>query len=171
MKFIYDKKIDEECHARLATCSNIFGEHKKTEVYPVDENIVEKFKTMWTPEINAKFNKGMYIIFHRSIPDDFVCYINSTPYSMDTNNGISISASSIKIMVKLICHEMNHYLFRKSKHKNTYFPTIDIEDAKEIFTVINNLYFQEIMEAPDIGWSKFWKDRYNFLTIWIKEKF
>ena len=43
-----------------------------------------------------------------------------------------------------------------------------LEEAKEIFTIINNIYFQDIMENQDIGWKKFWKDRFNFLSIWLK---
>ena len=45
-----------------------------------------------------------------------------------------------------------------------------MEEAKEIFTIINNIYFQDLMENQDLGWPKFWKDRYNFLKIWIKNE-
>ena len=60
-------------------------------------------------------------------------------------------------------------MFRKSNLKNIYFPKMEIEDAKEVFVVVNNLYFQNIMEGQDIGWNKFWKERYIFLEKWIKE--
>jgi hypothetical protein len=59
-------------------------------------------------------------------------------------------------------------MFRKSIYKEKYFSSIDIGEAKEIFTIINNIYFQDIMENQDIGWKKFWKDRFNFLNIWLQ---
>ena len=170
MKFIYDKNIDQECHQRLEACDNIFGEKKRTESFEVTESIVKMFQAGWTFKVNEIFKKGMLEIFDKPFSDDFKCYINSTPYSMDTSDGISISASSVKIMVKLICHEANHYMFRRSKYKNKYFPNIDNEEAKEIFTIVNNIYFKDIMEQSDNGWSKFWKDRYEFFIIWVKER-
>jgi len=45
----------------------------------------------------------------------------------------------------------------------------NIEDAKEIFTIVNNIYFQDIMENQDVGWNKFWKERYNFLKKWLAD--
>jgi hypothetical protein len=168
MKFIYDKKIDDECHKRLEAFETIFGEKKKLETYPVSPEIVKKFSTNWTPKIDESFKKGMFEIFKAPFPDKFTCYINSTPYSMDTSDGISVSASSIKVMIRLICHEANHYMFRRSNYKQKYFSDRNIEDAKEIFTIVNNLYFKDIMESDDKGWSKFWKDRYSFLVIRVK---
>ena len=86
---------------------------------------------------------------------------------MDIKQGISVSVST-QTPIRTICHEASHYMFRKSIYKDKYFPKIDIEEAKEIFTIINNIYFQDIMENQDIGWKKFWKDRFNFLSIWLK---
>jgi len=169
MKFIYDKKIDEECHKRLEAFDNIFGEKKRLETYPVTPEIIQKFVDAWTPEVDKSFKKGIFEIFKVQFPDEFICYINSTPYSMDTRDGISVSASSVKIIIRLICHEANHYMFRRSDYKDKYFPDKDVEDAKEIFTIVNNLYFKDIMESEDKGWRKFWKDRYSFLAVWIKE--
>lgn len=169
MKFVYDKGVDKECHQRLETCDNIFGEQKKKDIYPVTPNIVKTFDNTWTHEINTHFKKGMFEIFNEPFPDEFTCYINSTPYSMDTSGGISISASSRKTLIKLVCHEASHYMFRRSGYKDTYFPEKDMEDAKEIFTVINNIYFRDIMESPDNGWNKFWKDRYAFLIVWVQD--
>jgi hypothetical protein len=169
MKFIYNKKIDEDCHKRLDACDNIFDEQKKTEVYNVTPKIIQNFVDLWTIQIEQIFNKGIHQIFKKTPSDNFHCYINSTPYSMDTSDGISISASITKNQIRMICHEMNHFMFRKSNFKDVYFPKMEIEDAKEVFVVINNLYFRDIMESQDMGWPKFWKERYIFLEKWIKE--
>ncbi|MDD4901481.1 MAG: hypothetical protein PHS62_05310 [Patescibacteria group bacterium] len=168
MKFIYDKKVDQECQKRLDACNLIFGEKKKTEVYLVDEGTIKKFKKIWTFKIDKKFRQEIYKIFKTKLPKNFTCYINSTPYSMDTARGISISAST-STPIKTICHETNHFMFRKSEYKKIYFPKHDIENAKEIFTIINNIYFQNIMESQDVGWKIFWKERYVFLTHWLKD--
>lgn len=169
MKFIYDKIVDDECHQRLAACGDIFGEEKRIDIYPVTPEVIKYFINTWTPEVESHFDEGMRKIFNSPVPDDFTCYINSTPYSMDTLNGISISASITQTPVRMICHETNHFMFRRSKFKDELFPNIDIEDAKEIFVVLNNIYFQDIMENQDIGWKKFWKVRYKFLIEWIKK--
>lgn len=87
---------------------------------------------------------------------------------MDIEEGISISAGT-NTPIRTICHEANHFMFRRSKYKEKYFSTLNIEDAKEIFTIINNIYFKDIMESQDIGWKKFWKERYDFFCRWIKD--
>ncbi|MBU1202970.1 hypothetical protein KKH39_02940 [Patescibacteria group bacterium] len=170
MKFIYNKEIDQQCHDRLSAHDSIFGEVKKTGSYPVTEEIVKQFNDKWTEEIDKYFVAGIYKIFKKSIPENFTVYINSTPYSMDIEDGISISASSINVMIMLVCHEANHYMFRKSDYKNKYFPNKDIEEAKEIFTVVNNIYFKDIMEKEDKAWSKFFEEREQFLQRW-KDRF
>ncbi|MEI7480568.1 MAG: hypothetical protein WCJ59_02975 [bacterium] len=167
MKFIYNAKIDKKCTDDVNAQEHIFGEEKKTGVFPVTDDTVNSLGSVWTPEIDEKFKKGIHKIFKVDFPTDFTCYINSTPYSMDIPQGISVSAST-KTPIRTICHETSHFMFRKSKYKDLYFPNIDIEDAKEIFTIINNLYFKDIMEAQDLGWKNFWRDRYTFIEKWIK---
>lgn len=168
MKFIYDETIDKKCLHELEALESIFDQEKKTGIFPVNNKILDKFDSIFTSQVEKQFNSGIYKIFGNNLPENFVCYINSTPYSMDIKEGISISAST-QTPIRAICHEANHYMFRKSKYKDKYFFKIDTEEAKEIFTIINNLYFQNIMENQDIGWKKFWKDRYNFLNIWLKD--
>lgn len=169
MKFIYNEAVDSDCNKRVAACDNIFGEQKKTEVYQVTPEIIQGFIDIWTPKVDLCFKKGMRQIFQVPFPEDLSCYINSTPYSMDTPDGISISASITKSQIRLICHEANHFMFRKSSYKDNYFPEIETEDAKEIFVIVNNIYFRDIMESQDVGWNKFWKERYIFLEKWIRK--
>ncbi|MFA6307926.1 MAG: hypothetical protein WCS88_01910 [Patescibacteria group bacterium] len=166
MQFIYDKKIDNDCHQRIKACDDIFGEKIRKEIYPVDNNIVDKFSQKWTDEVDITFKAGIKEIFKKELPEDFICYIISSQYSMDVEDGIAISVSSLNVMIRMICHEANHYMFRRSDYKDKYFPNMDIEDAKEIFTIVNNIYFKDIMETPDNGWKKFWTQRKEFLEIW-----
>ncbi|OGY93724.1 MAG: hypothetical protein A2406_04120 [Candidatus Komeilibacteria bacterium RIFOXYC1_FULL_37_11] len=166
MKFVYDKKIDNECHQRINARDDIFGEKIKKDIYPVSDEIVQQFSNKWTSEIEGSFEKGIFEIFNKHIPKDFICYIISSPYSMDIKEGIAISASSLGAMIRMICHEANHYMFRQSNYRDKYFPNMDIEDAKEIFTIVNNIYFKDIMETPDNGWKKFWSQRKGFLQKW-----
>jgi hypothetical protein len=168
MRFLYDKATDKKCNEALAASEFIFDQEKKTGNFPVDSGVIKKFELLWTTKIEKEFQDNLYKIFRDNVPRDFTCYINSSPYSMDLENGISVTAST-QTPIRAICHEVNHYLFRKSLYKDKYFPSFDIEDAKEIFTIVNNLYFKNIMENQDIGWKKFWKDRYTFLNTWIKE--
>lgn len=169
MKFTYSIESDKQCWERLNTSDFIFGEKKKSEKYPVDEATVKKFEAIWSQKVENIFRNGMREIFGVDFPKEFVCNINSTPYSMDTADGISISAST-ETPIRTICHESNHYMFRKSNYGQIYFPEKDIEEAKEIFTIVNNIYFQDIIESQDIGWKIFWKERYGFLAKWLKEK-
>lgn len=167
MKFIYDPKIDEQCAKWIAEYDTVFDEKKRTETYSIDKDTVNKFEEIWTKDIEEKFNKGMFEIFKVDFPVDFTCYINRTPYSMDINEGISISVSALNNSpILTICHEANHFVFRRSNYKNIYFPKNDIEDAKEIFVSVNNLYFKNIMENQDLGWPKFREEIKTFLEVW-----
>lgn len=166
MKFIYDKKVDEKCHQRVNDCDDIFGESIKKEIYPVDDNIVDKFSKKWTDDVDRVFKEGIRKIFKKEVPKEFNCYIISSPYSMDVEDGVAISASSFNNMIRMICHEASHFMFRSSDYKNKYFKDMDVEDAKEVFTIINNIYFKDIMETPDKGWKKFWPQRKEFFEKW-----
>lgn len=167
MKFIYDEKIDKKCKEDIDAVELIFDEKKKIGVFPVNTEIIKKFESIWTPKVEEIFLEKIFQIFGAKLPEDFTCFINSTPYSMDIKQGISVSAST-KTPIRTICHEVNHYMFRKSIYKDKFFLKVEIEEAKEIFTIINNIYFQDIIENQDIGWKKFWKDRFNFLSVWLK---
>lgn len=169
MNFEYNPAIDKQCWKRVNAKTHIFGTTKKTQKYPLNNETIKKLKKTWTPLVEKKFQKGVYQIFGVHIPKNFICYINSTSYSMDLADGISISTTT-EAPIKTICHEINHYLFRKSIYKKIFFPRKNIEEAKEIFTIINNIYFQDIIEVQDAGWKIFWKERYNFLANWIKKK-
>ena len=169
MKFIYDENIDKKCKKELDAYESIFGQKKKIDSFTINKEIINNFNGIWTDEIEKKFLSIITKIFGEDLPKDFVLYLNTTPYSMDIKEGISISIST-KTPIRTICHETNHYMFRKSSYKEKYFNNKDMEEAKEIFTIINNIYFQDLMENQDLGWPKFWKDRYNFLKIWIKNE-
>lgn len=168
MKIIYDKKVDDNCWKRLENTDLIFGEKKRTTRNNVDNKILNYFNQQWTKEIELKYKDGFKKIFNLEFPDEFMIYVNSSSYSMDLEDGISISAST-ETLIRTICHETSHFLFRRSDFANIYFPEKDIEEAKEIFTIINNIYFRDIMENQDTGWKKFWKERYEFLTRWIPD--
>ena len=168
MKFIYDEKIDKKCQEKVDDCQLIFDQEKKIGIFPVDSGIIGNFELIWTPKVEKIFLAKMHEIFKTDLPKNFKCFLNSTPYSMDIEEGISISAST-KTPIRTICHETNHFMFRKSIYKDKYFSKVEIEEAKEIFTIINNIYFQEIMENQDMGWKKFWKGRFNFLRIWLND--
>ena len=72
-------------------------------MYSVTPEIIQNFIDIWTPKIEQGFNNGIYQIFKKIPSADFPCYINSTPYSMDTPDGISISASITKNQIRMIC--------------------------------------------------------------------
>ena len=166
MKFVYDRPTDAYCWDQINAQVSIFGEEKKTGEYPVSRRTMRRFMTVWKPNIEKKFRIGMVRIFGKEFDKKNICYINSTLYSMEVPGGISISAGT-KMPIRSICHEANHVMFRNSDYKKRYFPRRNVEDAKEIFTVLNNIYFQSIIEQQDIGWRKFWKERYQFLLLWL----
>jgi len=166
MEFIYDSMIDKYCWDQIAARTRIFNEEKKTDKFSVDCHVIRRFINVWEPCVYKEFRNGIWNIFNSDFPKEFKCYINSTPYSMEVPDGISISAGT-QTPIRTICHEANHVMFLKSDFKKKYFPRHDMEDAKEIFTVLNNIYFQNIMEQQDIGWKKFWKERYRFLVLWL----
>lgn len=163
MKFIYSKTIDKECWNRIKKMPVIFGVKIDYAVFPDFKKAIRVFKKQWTPAVEKEFLKGMARIFGRPFPV-VTCYVNTTKYSMDKYPSyISISASrTAENFITAVCHEANHYMFRKCFPK-----TKNMEVAKEIFTVINNIYFQKIMKTPDRGYQKHWKQRYNFLEEYL----
>ena len=60
MKFVYNKKIDKKCKEDIDACKLIFNEEKKTGVFPVNAEIIRKFESIWTPEVEEIFSKKIF---------------------------------------------------------------------------------------------------------------
>lgn len=153
----------------------MFG-HKFPDSFKIDPERVEKAKKAISvfdeiinrPQRIQDFEKGIKKIYKHNFPDNFICYINTSPYSMDASGYISISVdrdSPVKIYSTFV-HEACHYIFRKYYtdfcHKVGYSKQ-NIEDIKEIIAVINNIEFKGV---EDYGWGVHQTARKRAKKIW-----
>ena len=74
MKFEYNSTVDKQCWRRLNTRAHIFGTVKKTQKYSVDDEAIKKFKKVWTPQVEKKFQEGMYQIFKKLDVDENIAH-------------------------------------------------------------------------------------------------
>ena len=161
MKFKYDKKMDQECWERIIQIKEMY-EHKFPDRFNITSEMIRKakqsvdwFEKEWN-NANIDFDTGIKKIFGSKFPN-IICYINTSSYSMDKYpNYISVSMNR-KDPVTTVVHEASHYMFRQC------FPDIpDIENIKEIITVINN----DVFGVKDFGWKIHQKQREKALEIW-----
>jgi hypothetical protein len=179
--FKYNKKIDEECWNRIIKAQSMFGHDFPTAFSISEEDVVEtknktnEFQKIWdTYNKKHDFNKGIKKIYQHHFSKNLICYINTSPYSMDNfaKNYISISMrrdTPQKIITTTI-HEASHFIFRK--YYTDFCRKIscgeeDIENIKEIITAINNFVFPCI---SDSGWKTHSDFREKIIKIWQKTK-
>lgn len=161
--FKYNNKIDIECWERITKTNEIFG-HKFPDDYIITKDMIteaEKAVVIFSKEWGDRdIGKEIKEIFGKEMPD-ITCYINTSPYSMDKYpEYISISMNRKKPTISIL-HEVSHYMFRDR------FPnTPDIENVKEIITVINN----DVFKVKDYGWKIFKEQRGRALKVWQETK-
>jgi len=179
--FKYNKKIDNECWNRIIKAQSMFG-HDFPTAFSISEkdmteakNKTNKFQKIW--DIYDKkydFDEGIKKIYQHPFPKNIICFINTSPYSMDNfaKNYISVSMkrdTPQKIITTTI-HEASHFIFRK--YYTNFCHRIgcnkeDVENIKEIITVINNFVFPGI---SDFGWKTHSDFREKIIKIWQKTK-
>lgn len=186
MKLIiqYNKSKDVECWKRLVNSKDMFGHIFPNKVVLLNKRVIlaknkiDDFQLIW--DSYSKFDEGIKKIYKHNPPKFLPCYINTTGFSMDNYpHYISISAAcnTEKRIITMLVHELSHFIFRK------YFANFcysigcskdDIEEIKEIITVVNNDVFDKI---EDKGYEvhafyrekirKAWKDGLDIEQIII----
>lgn len=192
MKLIiqYNKNKDIECWKRLIESGSMFGLVFPEKIAISNEKIIlakkkiDNFQLIW--DNYSDFDEGIKKIYKHNPPKSLLCYINTTGFSMDSYpDYISISATrdTEKKVITTLIHELSHFMFRK------YFVDFcysigcskkDIEEIKEIVTIINNDVFDKI---EDRGYEvhdfyrekaqKAWKDGFDMeqIILLIKKLF
>lgn len=170
MDFKYDEIIDRKCWERIIKEGAYYGKMFNI-IFPRCYSItaamqgkakikVKEFAQEWVDTgQEVKITRAMFETFKQDIPD-FFCYINTSPYSMDSYpDFISISMER-KDFIASVWHETNHYMLRKC------FPKLaNIEKIKEIVSVINYSW-----GIKDVGWSIFKEARKKAFTVWHETK-
>jgi len=155
----------------------MFGKNFPTDFCITDADIFEaKRKTSLFQEFWIKFEKSfdekIKIIYRKSKkPENITCYLNTSIYSMDDfkNGYISVSSrltTAQKVWI-LVAHEYAHFLFRKFYLKyalNIGYKKNQIEDLKEILTVLNN----PVLGLEDKGYEIHSSERVYALKLWNK---
>lgn len=173
--FKYNTTKDKECWKRIIKAGIMF-DHKFPTSFNIDSDRVVKAKklvSVFNKIINDQkkqkdFKKGIKKIYKYNFPDNFICYINTSPYSMDCSEYISISVDRdepVKIYSTFV-HEACHYIFRKYYTNFCYsigYTDQDIENVKEIITVINNIEFEGVRDS---GWRIHQTARKKAKKIW-----
>lgn len=159
--FKYNKNVDRHCWQRIIKTKNLFGHSFPTKFNITEtkiataEKMVNRFQKIWEKR-GKEISNGLTKIYNHPCPTKFSVFVNTSPYSMDgyPNRYISIS-KRVKKNQKIatsISHELSHFIFRQYFTKfchNLGCTKNEIEEIKEILTIINNI---EIPGISDRGW-------------------
>lgn len=136
---------------------------------------VVEFSKIWSDfNRNSNVQKKLRDIYGFDHGVVIACFINTSPYSMDNYQkgyiSVSIRRDTSQKMIGTVIHELSHFLFRK--HYTDFCRKIsctndEIEDIKEILTVINNDVFPTI---NDKGYEVHQNLRKNALEMWRNKK-
>lgn len=164
IKFKYNRKIDEYCWQRIIGAGSIYNTEVPKKVDIDNEKIKKakgkiKFFQEEFASVENEFKKQIKKMFKTFFPENMNIYINTTSYSMDDyeNRCLCISYERDINFITSFMHEANHYMFRKKYEKTCRiqgFTQEEIEDIKEIMTVVNNIAFANLIKTPDFGWEK-----------------
>lgn len=162
MPFKYNKNIDERCWRRIIKAKKLFG-HTFPNKFDISETKIKAaqqkikyFQKIWQ-KYDQEILNGLKKIYKYPCPTDLSIFINTSPYSMDGYPARYISVSMMRAgttqrIISSVSHELSHFLFRQHYTKfcrNLGSTKNEIEEIKEILTVINNI---EIAEVLDKGW-------------------
>lgn len=188
--FRYDKKIDEECWDRLIRAGNLFGHSFPTSFDILGDDVREaikkgkEFGKVWK-DSNTNLVEGIRKIYGFNPPEELVCYINTSDYSMDNYEkgyvSVSTRCNTPEKIITTVVHEISHFVFRKNYTKfclDIGCSSDDIENIKEIITVINNAVFKKV---KDNHWGiihapyrenalKVWEDTFDIKKVIIVTK-
>ncbi len=153
--FTYQEAEDLRCWQRLVEAGEMFG---KTFPKQIDitaqskqraQQTVQQFQDWWdeAPECD----EGLKTIYGHQPPAEIMVYLNTSSYSMDDEQrgwiSLSMMRDSQKKVRTTVIHELGHVLFR---HYWSDFcfklgcSQDDIEDLKEVVTVIHNGVFNNV---------------------------
>lgn len=178
LTFKYNKKADEECWNRLIEAKSMFGMEfpRSFNITEKDIKIAEKkakeFQNIWDKNC-SDFDEGIKRIYNHNFPAEIMCFVNTTPYSMDCYEKRYISVSkdhgkTEEFFLMVVIHEASHFVFRKYYQDFCFSigcSNKEVEDIKEILTVINNKIFKNI---NDSGYEVHKDLREKALLMWEK---
>lgn len=112
-------------------------------------NVVEQYAEWWRD--GEDVCKGLAFIYGHGVPESMTCYIHTSGYSMDLFPQDAIALSMMRDTQKklrsTLVHEVGHCMFRKywlSLCEELGCASDDVEDVKEVITVIHNDVFQDV---------------------------
>lgn len=172
--FDYNQENDRRCWQRLVKVGEMFGKTfpQRIEISDADkqraEQAIDQFQTWW--DESSDCDEGLMRIYGHRLPVSMMVYVNTSGYSMDdTERGwISLSMTrdtQLKVRTTVI-HELGHVMFRRywtdycRAHGCSW---KDIEDLKEIVTIIHNVVFEGVQ---DFGYQVHTDLRKRALEIW-----
>ncbi len=174
ISFKYNKKIDTQCWQRIIKAKKLFGH-----TFPTKFNISRAqittaremsnhFQEVWERCDKEIFN-GIKTIYGYSCPKKLFVFVNTSPYSMDGYPSkyisISMTAKKTRRIISTIGHELSHFVFRQHFTQFCYklgCTKDEIEEIKEILTVINNIKIPGVL---DKGWPV-----HSSLRKWVKRQ-
>lgn len=175
IKIKYNLIKDKECWKRIIQSKEMFG-HKFPSSFNITQKDIKKakkqvkyFQEVWDKK-EKEFYKEIGKIYGHPFPKEMICYVNTSLYSMDNYEKGYISVSMYRgvpeKIISTIIHEASHFMFRK--HYVSFCRSIscsqdDIENIKEIVTVINNIEFKGV---KDYGWKIHKRIRGKTKKIW-----
>ena len=179
MKFQYNKKIDDWSHNMISNLNETWGVQlnkkstkSKYKTLPFLKNYLDGYWQKYETKIIKKLNNIFKLNFRSN---DFSLYLNTTIVSLHNTEkqfiSISLNHSFISYPT-IIIHELSHIYFYKYIQNNliTDLDEAELNELKEIITVIINNEFKEYIDYPDIGYPNHQKIREQAKKIWRKNK-
>ncbi len=192
--FTYDPKIDMWSHKKVKGLYGMWGGQFKRETKSMPQANIEQASLLLNKFLNSHgqgiISKLNHIFGLNFKLEDFGFYLNTLPeISLDShkkgNFFISISSSHpAKKFPMVVVHEFSHIYFYAFMHKNFKKSWLGLElhvgdkrlgegelnELKEIVTVINNIEFKDILITPDTGYPKHEKIRTKTVELWQGNK-
>lgn len=181
--FHYNKKVDGWSHEKIKGINQVWGNiiptqshKKKFQLLTYLQKYLDSYLAKNGKKITTRLNK---ISGQKNSLSDFDFFINSTPVSLHNaqKKFISIGAAhQFNRYPTIIIHELLHIISYqqieideslRKKLKSTLSEK-DLNELKEIITVLINEEFEDLIEIPDAGYPKHQKIREKVLRLWKK---
>lgn len=186
--FIYDKKIDRWSHKMIKNLTEVWGvgipqktRRDSFKTLPFLQQYLNEYIREYGEEIFLKF---LCVTGIKYVPKNFGYFLNTTPVSLHNAKDKYISIGlhhEFASYPTVVIHELFHIFFYEyvetlqfraalNKARIEYPTEHELDEIKEIVTVIINDVFQSIIDTSDAGYPNHQISRTAVFVHWCSER-